>query len=59
MEKKRHLLPAIQDAMIIVFLMNLLLAAGVEETVDGLIIMIGLILWDLVIYQILKKYGRE
>ena len=59
MEKKRHLIPAVQNAMMIVFLMNLLLAAGVEETIDGLIIMIGLILWDFVIYQILKKYGRE
>lgn len=59
MEKKRHLIPAVQNAMMIMFLMNLLLAAGVEETIDGLIIMIGLILWDFVIYQILKKYGRE
>lgn len=55
---KRHLRKEISYTMMAVFMMNLLLAGGVEETPDGLAIMLILLALDAIIFSILLKDER-
>lgn len=59
MERQRHLITPVNNALCILFVVNLLLAAFTEETLYGLGISVFLLSVDFIIYKVLKKWGYE
>lgn len=59
MGKQRHLITPVNNALCILFAVNLLLAAFTEETLYGLGISVFLLSVDFIIYKVLKKWGYE
>ena len=54
--EKRHLIAPVRNALIVVFIMNMFLAVGMEESIRGLITSVCLITTDLLIYRFARRY---
>lgn len=59
MEKQRHLTAPVNNALCVLFVVNILLAAFTEETLFGLGLTVFLLGLDFIIFRILKKWGYE
>lgn len=59
MEKQRHLTTPVNNALCVLFVVNILLAAFTEETLYGLGLTVLLLGIDFIIYKVLKKWGYE
>lgn len=59
MEKQRRLITPVNNALCVIFIINILLAAFTEETLFGLGLTVLLLGIDFIIYKVLKKWGYE